>query len=182
MTQANARYHLAHLEANGLVEVIDQQRGAGRGRPAMVYGLARHTLGDNLDGLADELLCERLSNLPVKKKGEYLHALAQRLATECSSSGMQNLPLTRRLAQTVERLNELHYEARWEAGAAGPRLILGHCPYARIIDSHTEICQVDALLLEEMLGLAVRQTAKLQVGERGLPFCEFMVVTGIGIR
>jgi predicted ArsR family transcriptional regulator len=224
MTSANARYHLEHLEANGLIEVAGQRRKEGRGRPLRVYGLSRTTLGDNLDNLADALLAEFLVNLPSKKREEHLYALSKRLAVsanelsgsslaspgqataghqagmaisarEMSGSstsgqrdlgqrdlGQQNIPITRRLAATVDRLNELHYQARWEAGAAGPRLTLGYCPYAAVIKAHPELCQMDAFLLEERLGLSVKQTAKLQPSAKGLPFCEFLVELSAGNR
>jgi len=179
MTPANARHHLAHLEANGLIEVTGQQRGEGRGRPVQVYGLSRQSLDDNVAHLASVLLEEWLTNIPLKRQEEHLRALAQRMArgvsTSNSSAGGQNAPFPRRLAQLVERLNEMHYQARWEAGVAGPRIILGYCPYMRIISRHPELCHVDALLLEEFLGSAIRQTAKLQASARGLPFCEFLL-------
>jgi predicted ArsR family transcriptional regulator len=178
MTPANARHHLAHLEANGLIQITGRQRGAGRGRPVQVYGLSRHTLEDNVANLAGALLEEWLAGVPPKRQESHLRILAQRLAQGNSPSAGQNIPLARRLAQTVERLNDMHYQARWEAGAAGPRIILGYCPYARVIDRHPEICQVDAFMLEELLSLAIHQTARLQPSAKGLPFCEFVVRMG----
>ena len=84
----------------------------------------------------------------------------------------------RRLASTVERLNAMHYQARWEAGAEGPRIVLGHCPYAAIIEKHPELCQMDLALLSELLGGKLQQTAKLESGAGGLPFCTFMLRSG----
>ena len=82
----------------------------------------------------------------------------------------------RRLASTIERLNSMHYQARWEAGAEGPRIILGHCPYRAIIADHPELCQMDAALLTELLQDEVMQTAKLEPGAGGLPFCGFVLI------
>ena len=76
----------------------------------------------------------------------------------------------------IERLNELHYQARWEASAAGPRLIMGHCPYAAIVADHPELCRMDAFLLETRLNASVEQIAKLQLSEKSLPFCAFLMV------
>jgi predicted ArsR family transcriptional regulator len=175
MTQANARHHLAHLEANGLIEVTGQRRAQGRGRPMLVYALSRQALGDNLDNLAGGLMSELLDGLAGKDRDIRLRALAKRLAGEYNAnSTVQAIPITRRLAQVIERLNELHYQARWEASAGGPRIILGHCPYAGIIEAHPELCQMDAYLLEEWCGSHVQQAAKLQVSDIGLPFCEFL--------
>jgi predicted ArsR family transcriptional regulator len=73
-------------------------------------------------------------------------------------------------------LNELQYQARWEASAWGPRLILGHCPYAAIVSDHPELCRMDAFLLETKIGKPVEQTGKLQINDTGLPFCTFLMV------
>jgi predicted ArsR family transcriptional regulator len=81
----------------------------------------------------------------------------------------------RRLVSVVERLNGMHYQSRWEAGAEGPRIVLGHCPYAAVISKHPELCQMDAGLLTKLLGGDVRQTAKLEIGAGGLPYCVFVL-------
>ena len=80
-----------------------------------------------------------------------------------------------RLTQAVDRLNELHYQARWEAGPDGAHIILGHCPYAAIIAAYSELCRMDAYLLEQRCGSPVEQTARLQPSAKGYPFCIFRV-------
>jgi predicted ArsR family transcriptional regulator len=98
--------------------------------------------------------------------------VAERLAGDTDVK----VPVTKRLVRAVARLNELHYRARWEASAAGPRVILGHCPYTAIVADYPELCRMDAFLLETRLGSAVTQTAKLQLNAKGLPFCAFLKV------
>jgi predicted ArsR family transcriptional regulator len=71
----------------------------------------------------------------------------------------------------VSRLSALHYEARWEAGAEGPRFLFGHCPYAAIIQRHPELCEVDGELLEAVTGHSMYQHAK--IGEQGSLVCMF---------
>lgn len=163
MTPANARHHLGILAGDGRVEVVNYRKG-GKGRPEKVYRLAGMLVGDNLSALADALLTEA---------GELveMEALGKRMAGDSAVTGQ---PLMRRLASTVERLNAMHYQARWEAGAEGPRVVLGHCPYAAVIGKHPELCQMDAGLLAYLLTGEVRQTAKLEKGAGGLPYCVFV--------
>ncbi len=176
MTPANARHHLSHLEADGLIVIVGRWRRETRGRPARVYGLSRALMGDNLDKLSCALFEEWLANLLPKKQDEYLHNLARRLAqTIKTNHANQNAPIPWRLIQAVESLNELNYHARWEAGAVGPNMILGYCPYSAIINDQPALCKMDAFLLEEWIGLPVQQTVKLQTNSKGLPFCEFCV-------
>ena len=171
MTGANIRHHLAVLESNDLIEIVGQRK-EGRGRPMHVYGLSRRVLGDGLDKLAGTLFDVWLDGVADERREKDLRSLAERLAGGAESKA----PVMKRLVRAVERLNELHYQARWEASAAGPRLILGHCPYAAIVADHPELCRMDAFLLETRLGASVEQTAKLQLSDKGLPFCAFLMV------
>jgi len=167
MTPANARHHLGILAADGRVEVI-RQRQEGRGRPEKVYRLAGTLVGDNLSVLADVLLTEAGGKVEME-------ALGKRIAGEGAVSGQ---PLMRRLSSVIERLNMMHYQARWEAGAEGPRIILGHCPYSVVIKDHPELCRMDLALLSELLSGELRQTTKLESGAGGLPFCAFVLKQG----
>ncbi len=166
MTPANARHHLGILNADGRVEFVSR-RQVGKGRPEKVYRLAGTLAGDNLSALADALLAEAGANIEME-------ALGKRIAGE----NLNNQPLMRKLSSVVERLNEMHYQARWEAGAEGPRIVFGHCPYIKIIDSHPKLCQMDSALLSEMLSETVLQTAKFEIGAGERPFCAFVLQTG----
>jgi predicted ArsR family transcriptional regulator len=173
MTGANIRHHLAVLESNYLIELVSQRR-EGRGRPVNVYGLSRRVLGDGLDGLAGAMLATFLRAASSADQAAGLRSMADQL-------GGKNLPdpktpLPRRLTQAVDRLNELHYQARWEAGNDGAHIILGHCPYAAIRAAYPELCRMDAYLLEQRSGSPVEQIAKLQPSGKGYPFCTFRVI------
>ena len=193
MSRANARHHLAILEQQGLVRVAGERPAeTGRGRPALLYGLAEsvqaHSLGE-LSGVLLELL-------EAEVAVELRPALYQKVACALKSTGLavsgdggrvssqssggqfpRPVSLTQRLAASVQNLNQLNYQARWEAHAQGPRLILGHCPYAAILKRHPEMCQIDRHLLEELSGAPVEQTERLAKDERGAPFCRFVLQT-----
>ncbi len=173
MTRANARHHLILLASLGSVEVIGQRR-VGRGRPAALYSLSRTLQGDALPVLADALLDDWLSGVDEEERADRLRSLARRLA-----QGGEPLrgSLVNRLAALVRRLNVLGYRARWEAHAEGPHVVLGHCPYAAVLEKHPELCRMDAFLLEERLGVGVRLIARLRQGEQGAPHCIFVVET-----
>jgi predicted ArsR family transcriptional regulator len=173
MTGANVRHHLAVLESDDLIELISQRR-EGRGRPGNIYGLSRRVLGDGLDGLAGAMFEVWLRDASKAVREAGLRSVALRLGGLIPPGSDTLLP--RRLTQAVDRLNELHYQARWEAGVNGARIFLGHCPYAAIIASYPELCRMDAFLLEQRTGLPVEQTTRLQPGAKGYPFCTFQVI------
>ena len=120
MPAANVRHHLRVLVSDGRLEVASVRGRDGRGRPEKVYSLPRAVLGDNLSALADGLLVEARATVGME-------ALAKRLAGDANFAGQ---PVAKGLNLMVEKLNQMNYHARWEAGSVGPRIVLGYCPYS----------------------------------------------------
>ena len=166
MSAPNVRHHLAVLCSDGRVEFTAVNNREGRGRPEKLYSLSQAALGDNLPALANALLTEAGRKLNVDAVASHI----------LDSSQFANLPVTKRLVLLVEKLNEMHYQARWEAGAEGPRVIFGRCPYAKVIDGHPELCKMDTVMLGISLGRPVIQLQKSEVGTRGL--CPFLFQVG----
>ena len=152
MSAPTVRHHLRVLVSDGRLETLSVRGREGRGRPEKVYSIPRAALGDNLSALSETLLTEAGSSVRVE-------ALAKRLAGE---SNIKSQPVAKRLNLVVEKLNQMNYHARWEAGPQGPRILFGHCPYASIIRRHPELCQMDAALLKELFGENMEQIAKIE--------------------
>ncbi len=152
MSAATVRHHLRVMVADGRLERESVQRLGERGRPQKVYSLPRAALGDNLPLLSEALLAEAGSRVRME-------ALAKSLA-----GGMNFISQStaKRLNLLVEKLNQMNYHARWEAGAGGPRILFGHCPYAAVIRNHPELCAMDAALLKELFGDEWEQIAKIE--------------------
>ena len=151
MSAPTVRHHLRVLVSDGRLEMTSVRGREGRGRPEKVYSIPRAVLGDNLSALSDVLLTETGSSVRVE-------ALAKRLAGDVN---IKSQPVAKRLNLIVEKLSQMNYHARWEAGPQGPRILFGHCPYAPIIKKHPELCQMDAALLKELFGDEMEQIAKI---------------------
>lgn len=172
MTAANARHHLSILEAQGLVEVVGERPARGRGRPARLYALSAQALGHGLHELSAALLDELLAGKGGLELRAALDRIARRLAGSIAEGELDG-SLTQRLYHSMQRLNELGYQAHWEAHAEGPQVILGRCPYASLLSAHPELCRMDTALLEKLLKIQALQTAKLEVDRNGERFCMF---------
>lgn len=175
LTPANIRHHLGKLERDGRVIAVGERPPRGRGRPPRMFALS--VRGEGTDRLAGRLLDQALDALAPDQRADFLRALALRLGGTIEGGPH----ITQRLGAAIRRLNELEYQARWEAHALAPRVILGNCPYAAIIAEHPELCQMDAHLLENLLGQPVAQTAKLERNLQGLPVCVFVTGRGYGL-
>jgi predicted ArsR family transcriptional regulator len=152
MSAPTVRHHLRVLVSDGRLEMTSVRGREGRGRPEKVYSIPRAALGDNWSALSEALLMETDSSVGVE-------ALAKRLAGEAN---IKSQPVAKRLNLLIEKLNQMNYHARWEAGPQGPRILFGHCPYAAIIGKHPELCQMDAALLKELFGDDMEQISKIE--------------------
>jgi predicted ArsR family transcriptional regulator len=169
LAPAAVRHHLRVLVSDGRLELLSVRERQGRGRPEHLYSLPRAALGHNLAVLADALLEEAGSAIRAD-------SLSGRLALHLTGgSGFSGQPLGRRLNLTIEKLNGMNYHSHWEAGSEGPRIILGHCPYAAIIAKHPELCQMDRGILREWTGQPVTQISK--IGKEGSSVCVFILKT-----
>ena len=169
----SVRYHLGLLRTDGRIEVAGERNTATRGRPRKIFRLSERLRGSNLAGLADAALRALLRGQPRRVDGS-VDSLANALVAQI---GMIE-PATRgsrQLAALTDKLSQLHYEATWEAGASGPRVLFGHCPYAAIIADHPELCQMDSRMLSAELGVAAAQAAKIDPKLGGQAHCIFVL-------
>jgi len=169
MTPANARHHLSTLEEQNLIEVVGTRTPKGRGRPTKLYALTHQAMDHNIDLLVNALL-------KILKEEKDLENQFARLVPHLFGDTELSPNLIGRLNQTVRRLDEMNYQARWEASSEGPRVILGHCPYAAVLAENPELCQMDAVFLSSQLGQSVEQVARLERSPKGTPYCIFAIL------
>jgi predicted ArsR family transcriptional regulator len=165
VTPANIRHHIGILQDEGVVEEAGSVPPSGPGRPSSLFTLTQIAREHNLEKLTSALLEELLEGKMTAERNAILERIASRLASSST--------LPHRLFETVQRLDKLHYHARWEAHAEAPRIILGHCPYRATIADHPELCLLDQRLLSSMLDVPVVQLEKLSRDERGAVHCIF---------
>jgi len=181
MTEANARHHLKILQEQGLIEVVGELPAAGkrRGRPRRLYGPSRQQ-HRSLVGLLHAFWQELSLRLTPEETERFLQAVAQRLAgpdwrPAATSAGN----LTPHLVAVTHKLNELHYQARWEARRDGPWIIMSNCPYADLPQQYAEFCRLDFYLLQTLTRMEPAQISRLKPDYRGLPHCVFQLTAAI---
>ncbi|MGA7193348.1 MAG: winged helix-turn-helix transcriptional regulator [Anaerolineales bacterium] len=172
MSAATVRHHLSIMLSDGRITIIGAKRSGERGRPVKLYKLSEKYLGDNFALLSDAVLNEMLKKLSPAKQKEVIHAIAKRFALQFDANDL-NFPMAKQLSLIIEKLNAYHYQARWEAGADGPRILFAHCPYAAIIEKHPELCQMDEILLGKLMNVTTHQLAKIDQQSAGSPYCIF---------
>jgi predicted ArsR family transcriptional regulator len=173
LTRADIRYHLNALVDEGLVERAprDTTQAAARGRPVQQYRLVTSSDPGNLAELCHALIRSFLDPLPQAERSLAMQKLALILSGENSPPAN----ITQRLNQAISYLNQHHYRARWEAHRQGPRILLRNCPYAAVLPSHPELCQLDRELLQNLLKLPMRQAARIDMQTGSPPACIFVL-------
>ncbi len=173
MTVANIRHHLNQLEKDGFVEVATQTRNEGRGRPTLLYGLTVRASKTDLRPLTNALWTELLGDISPEQAKKKLQTLAARII---SSDGNAGGSLTQRLYQAVHKLRGLSYDARWEAHAQSPLIILQQCPYAALQSELPEICSLDREIIARLIDQSVEQVSTRNSSQSGRPNCVFRVI------
>lgn len=164
------RHHLSVLAGDGRISPAGTRRVPARGRPETLFRVSDALLGDNVAGLADLLLEISKRQAVSAARPQLFRSIGAGLARRLGSLAAQG-PELARLNSLVDRLGELHYEARWEAGAEGPRLVFGRCPYAQLVERHPELCGADSEMLQAATGQVMHQHAK--IGDRASLVCIF---------
>jgi predicted ArsR family transcriptional regulator len=172
LTNADVRHHLSQLRKQGSISASGHRLTHQRGRPATLYTISASSSRNNLGLLSCALLAEVSSHYLPEKYHLFLRNIASRLTNNFEG---ETLNLTRRIYLAIEYLKNLNYDASWEAHSRSPRLILGHCPFATILDQHPEMCLFDSYLLEFLLGQPLKQVEKLSIVSRDLPYCVFIL-------
>jgi len=171
LTPANIRHHLRVLQKEGVVIAIRVDRTHERGRPAYLFALREQQKAHNLDRLCGAFLQHLRAAASPHEKDSVLRSIAQQMAAMKPTSPA--LTLTQRLMATMKTLNEMSYKASWEAHRESPTIKFAHCPYASIIDSFPELCQIDQYLLEALMQCSIETVSTQESTPTGEFICRF---------
>ncbi|HEY5984119.1 MAG TPA: helix-turn-helix domain-containing protein [Anaerolineales bacterium] len=173
MSPAAVRHHLLILRSDGRLVGAEAGRRGNRGRPENAYRLSEMMLGNNLAMVCDVLLSVVQAGASDQTRKSTIEGpLADKLL-ESIGQARSGLSPAGRVAVLVSRLRELSYAASWEAGAQGPRVVLGHCPYAAVIRKHPQLCEMDRRAIAAWMGTTATQVAKINTAGGDASRCVF---------
>ena len=173
VTPSNIRHHLSILIEQGSVKQIGHKENSPRGRPTALYALTQVNSKNNLDLISSILLDRLYGESSISADQDILRWLAQRITDQFPQT-LHNP--TKRLYDSIKFLDRLNYQAKWEAHLDSPRIMLGHCPYASIINEHPELCQMDIYLIEILSGEQAALISRRSVTSTGAHHCVFRII------
>jgi predicted ArsR family transcriptional regulator len=158
MAPVSVRHHLDILQGDNLICVGRVERNGAVGRPQQHYVLTEQAAAyfpNNFAALAAGLVQQMKLMLPPDQVKLAFQALAQNLAREAGPDQLHQLPLPERLTQVAAYLSERGYLARWvqDHGETDSFFLYKYnCPYRGISGDHPELCTMDQLLIDELVG------------------------------
>jgi predicted ArsR family transcriptional regulator len=180
ITAVTVRHHLEILRGDGLVSAPSVRRRTTPGRPQHIFALTDKALElfpNNYRNLAEELLLQLKSQLPVQEINVILEGVADQMSTGIPTS---TAPLPLRLNQVVEYLTQQGYNASWESQEDDYVLYTSNCPYHHLASDHNELCSMDFRMISNLLGgIVPRRIAHMMKGDDSCAYLIPAKATGI---
>lgn len=172
MAPVSVRHHLDILQGDNLIKVGRIERTGSVGRPQQIYQLtddADELFPNNFAVLAASMARQLKHILPREQVDAVFHSLADEMIAEVNVTELAALPLPERLDCVTDFLNDRGYLARWEPGADGGEsyvLYKHNCPYAGMSGEHRELCMMDQMLIDRLVGVHCDRTASVANNDR----------------
>lgn len=168
MAPVSVRHHLDILQGDNLICIGRIERTGSVGRPQQIYQLtddAAEFFPKNFALLAAGMVRQLKQLLPPDQVDAVFASLADEMAAEANLDVLETLPLAERLKRVTDFLNERGYLARWEPCSSGDdvkfKLYKHNCPYAGVSGEHRELCLMDQLLIDRLVGVHCERTASV---------------------
>lgn len=183
MAPVSVRHHLDILQGDNLIRIGRVERTGSVGRPQQIYQLtedAAEFFPKNFAILAAGMVRQIKQVLPAEQVDAMFHSMANEMASEADMAGLEALPLHERLDRVTAFLNERGYLARWEPcddGDAHFLLYKHNCPYAGVSGEHRELCLMDQMLIDRLVGVSCCRTTSVANNDR---CCTYEIGIGTG--
>jgi predicted ArsR family transcriptional regulator len=166
LTPVTVRHHLDILRAEGLVRAPAVRRRHGPGRPQFMYTLTEEAADHFPQGyetLANELLHEIKATMGDDVVNELFDRIAA-LRIQKAPKIDANLPLNEKLDIVVNYLCNNGFIASWEEKEGDLLLLASNCPCQSVAVEHPEICLMDKLILEQLVGVKTKWLQRITEG------------------
>ncbi|NLE46610.1 MAG: ArsR family transcriptional regulator [Chloroflexi bacterium] len=159
LTAVTVRHHLDILRGQGLVAEPVVRRRKSPGRPQYAYTLtetASAHFPKKYDDLANKLLAEIESRVPVEEMTAIMESIGRQIADEARMPEPDSFEA--RLELVVAYLNTEGYLAQWESTADAHYTIhIANCPFERVSQEYPEVCTIDHTLLTCLIGRPIER-------------------------
>lgn len=175
MAPVSVRHHLDILQGDNLICVAKVARKGNVGRPQQIYGLteaAEPYFPNNFATLSSGLVRQLKAVLPPEQVNHAFRTMAAEMAGDLGHRNTSELSPEEHLEDIVSYLNERGYLAQWERAEGGDEneedgylLHKYNCPYSGVSGEHPELCMMDQMLVDELVGCPCKRTRSMAENE-----------------
>ncbi len=145
----SVRHHVNKLEAEGLIQSIEERHGVGR--PRLIYSLTNKGMEQfpqRYLQLTLRLLEQLKTSLPEKVLGELFKEVAEGIADDLTGQiDLDQLSLKERLELLQEALVSEGFMVSLEEDERYFYIVEASCPYHHVGENYPEVCVVDKELI-----------------------------------
>ncbi len=175
LTPMTIRHHLNVLQAQNLVVASKVRRSQKVGRPRLVYTLtesAEELFPQSYGELARHLVTEVKETVGEEETRAIFERIADRIVNEAPPA-TEGQSFEDRMKQVTDFLEDLGFILRWEKTDEGYIFANINCPYRQVAAEHSEVCAMDTLLLNGLLGVEPKRLTSLRTGDNS---CSCLIV------
>lgn len=170
----SVRHHITSLQAEGLVDSLEEHHGVGR--PRRIYFLTEagaEKFPSRYIRLTVRLLEQLKETMPKDLVSELFTKMAHELADEYASNpALSHMNMRQRLQYMKELLGREGFNIEWEQTGDQLQINETSCPYYHVGQDHPEVCSVDQVLISSVLAVPASKTRCILNGDS---FCTFVV-------
>lgn len=155
LSKPTVQYHVKKLMDLGQIETASlKEGGLKKGRPVKYYRITGNARRENCCHLAKALILYCRKNFFDPQE---IQKVAELLVSEMMPQppGFAEKNFVKRMSVILDELSGMQFQPHWEVHAAGSRVLLRNCPYAKLAIQHPELCEIDRAMLEILLQLPV---------------------------
>lgn len=155
----SVRHHLASLQAEDLVQCVEERHGVGR--PHLIYSLTdkgSEKFPTNYMRLTIRMLDQLKNTLPLASVEQLFNAIALEMSTDYQEQA-KDLSLEGKLNLITRMLQEEGFTVNWEKAEEGYIIHEHSCPYYHVGQDHPEVCNVDQTMISSILSVPVEQVS-----------------------
>jgi DeoR family transcriptional regulator, suf operon transcriptional repressor len=170
----SVRHHVNKLEAEGLIQSVEERHGVGR--PRLIYSLTpkgMEQFPQRYLQLTLRLLEQLKTSLPDKVLGDIFKEVAGEMALDLTQHvELDNLDLKDRLELLLQALSAEGFMVSLEEENGDYYIVEASCPYHHVGEDYPEICVVDQELIAHFAATEPERVECILEGDKQ---CKYLI-------
>jgi len=161
----SVRHHLTSLQAEGLVQALEERHGVGR--PRLVYSLTdagAELFPTRYLRLVNNLFSQLKNRLSRKELEKIMLQIALDISTE-QAKKINSFSIEDKLSAIQQFLSKEGFIIEWDKDGSTYTIKEISCPFYHVSRVHPEVCMIDQTIFSTLLSIPVEKTKCILAGD-----------------